>query len=126
MKHGQSVVPYALNSRKKFTHSTIKVPHQPTSSECVTTFPCSLPRACQNDMEGKLQKFAMVKLAKICCLSKMSTSIAYMLVTFSMPYLFILILNWKYIIIIIPKSTPPSFSFCCISLRIPLITLHYE
>ena len=59
MKLGQSVVPYALNSQKRVTHSTIKVLHQPTSSECVTTFPCSLPRACPNDNEGKLQKFAM-------------------------------------------------------------------
>ena len=25
------------------------------SSECVTTFPCSLPTACPNDNEGKLQ-----------------------------------------------------------------------
>ena len=60
MKLGQSVVPYALNSQKRVTHSTIKVLHQPTSSECVTTFPCSLPRACPNDNEGKLQKFAML------------------------------------------------------------------
>ena len=43
MKLGQSVVLYALNSQKRVTHSTIKVLHQPTSSECVTTFPCSLP-----------------------------------------------------------------------------------
>ena len=49
-----------LNSQKRFTHSTIKVLHQPTSSECVTTFPRSLPRACPNDNEGKLQKGAMI------------------------------------------------------------------
>ena len=60
MKLGQSVVPYALKSQKRVTHSTIKVLHHPTSSECVTTFPCSLPRACPNDNEGKLQKFAML------------------------------------------------------------------
>ena len=60
MKCGQYVVPYALNSQKKVTYSTIKVLHQPTSSECVTTFPCSLPRACPNDNECKLQKFAML------------------------------------------------------------------
>ena len=59
MKLCQSVVPYALNSQKRVTHSTIKVLHQPTSSECVTTFPCSLPRSCPNDIKGKLQKFAM-------------------------------------------------------------------
>ena len=59
MNNGQSVVPYAVNSQKRVTHSTIKVLHQPTSSECVTTFPCSLPRARPNDKEGKLQKFAM-------------------------------------------------------------------
>ena len=59
MKLGQSVVPYALNSLKRVTHSTIKVLHQPTSSECVTTFPYSLPRACPNHIKGKLQKFAM-------------------------------------------------------------------
>ena len=63
MKLGQSVVPYALNSQKRVTHSTIKVLHQPTSSECVTTFPCSLPSACPNDNEGKLQKVAMVLIA---------------------------------------------------------------
>ena len=62
MKLGQSVVPYALNSQKRVTHSTIKVLHQPTSSECVTTFPCSLPRAYPNDNKGKLQKFAMARL----------------------------------------------------------------
>ena len=46
MKIDQSVVPYALNSQKKRgTHSTIKVLHQPTSSECVTTFPYRLLRA---------------------------------------------------------------------------------
>ena len=55
IKLGQSIVPNALNSQKRVTHSTIKVLHQPTSSECVTTFPCSLPRACPNDIEGKLQ-----------------------------------------------------------------------
>ena len=55
MNLGQSVVPYALKSQKRVTHSTIKVLHQPTSSECVTTFPCSLPRACPNDNKGKLQ-----------------------------------------------------------------------
>ena len=59
MNLGQYVDPYALNSQQRVTHSTIKVLHQPTSSECVTTFPCSLPRACPNDIEGKLQKFAM-------------------------------------------------------------------
>ena len=59
MKLGQSLVPYALNSRKKVTHSTIKVLHQPTSPECVITFPCSLPRACPNDIGGKPQKCAM-------------------------------------------------------------------
>ena len=59
MNLGQSVVPYALKSQKRVTHSTIKVLHQPTSSECVTTFPCSLPRACPNDNGGKLQKRAM-------------------------------------------------------------------
>ena len=59
MMLGQSVVPYALNSQKRVTHSTIKILHQPTSSECVTTFPCSLPRAFPNDNEGKLQNFAM-------------------------------------------------------------------
>ena len=63
-KLGQSVVPYALISQKRVTHSTIKVLHQPTSSECVTTFPCSLPSACPNDNKGKLQKFAMVSLSK--------------------------------------------------------------
>ena len=57
MKFGQSVVPHALNRLKGVTHSTIKALHQPTSSECVTTFPCSLPRACPNDNEGKLQKY---------------------------------------------------------------------
>ena len=62
MKLGQSVVPYALNSQKRVTHSTIKVLHQPTSSECVSTFPCSLPRAYPNDNKGKLQKFAMARL----------------------------------------------------------------
>ena len=51
-----------INSQKRVTHSTIKVLHQPTSSECVTTFPCSLPRACPNDNEGKLQKFAMLPI----------------------------------------------------------------
>ena len=60
-KLGQSVVPYAPNSQNRVTHSTIKVLHQPTSSECVTIFPCSLPRACPNENEGKLQQFAMVK-----------------------------------------------------------------
>ena len=60
MKIGQSVFPYALNSKKTVTNSTLKVLHQPTSSECVTTFPCSLPRACPNDNEDKLQKFVMV------------------------------------------------------------------
>ena len=55
MKLGQSVVPHALNSQKRVTHSTIRVLHQPTSSECVTNFPCSLPRACPNDNECKLQ-----------------------------------------------------------------------
>ena len=64
MKLGQSVVPYAPNSQKRVTHSTIKVLHQPTSSECVTIFPCSLPRAFPNDNEGKLQKFAMLQLGK--------------------------------------------------------------
>ena len=59
LKLDQSVVPYAPNSQKKVTHSTIKVLHQPTSSECVTTFPCSLPRAWPNNNEGKLLKFAM-------------------------------------------------------------------
>ena len=59
MNRGQSVVPYALNSQKRVTHFTIKVLHQPISSECVTTFPCSLPKACPNDNDGKLQKFAM-------------------------------------------------------------------
>ena len=49
-----------LNSQKRVTHSTIQVHHQPTSSECETTFPCSLPRACPNVNEGKLQSFAMV------------------------------------------------------------------
>ena len=63
MKLCQSVVPYELDSQKRVTHSTIKVLHQPTSSECVTTFPCSLPRACPNDNEGKLQKFAMGQTA---------------------------------------------------------------
>ena len=61
MKFGQSVVPYVLNSQKRVTHSTIKVLHQPTSSECVTPFPCSLPRARPNDNVGKLQKFAMAQ-----------------------------------------------------------------
>ena len=65
IKLGQSVVPYALNNQKRVTHSTIKVLHQPTSSECVTTFPCSLPRACPNDIEGKLQKFAMTETGRI-------------------------------------------------------------
>ena len=65
MKLGQSVVPYELNSQKRVTHSTIKVLHQPTSSECVTTFPCSLPRAYPNDIEGKLQKFAMIMVGVI-------------------------------------------------------------
>ena len=65
MKHGQSEVQYVLNSQKRFTHSTIKVLPQPTSSECVTTFPCSLPRACPNDIEGKLQKFAMTETGRI-------------------------------------------------------------
>ena len=55
MKFGQSVFQYALNSPKRVTHSTIKVFHQPTFSECVSTFPCSLPRACPNENEGKLQ-----------------------------------------------------------------------
>ena len=64
MKHGQFVVPYSLNSQKRVTHSTIKVLHQPTSLECVTTFPCSLPRAYLNDIEGKLQKFAMAPLGR--------------------------------------------------------------
>ena len=60
MKIDQSVVPYALNSQKKRgTHSTIKVLHQPTSSECVTTFPYRLLRACPNDHKCKLQKYAM-------------------------------------------------------------------
>ena len=59
MKLRQYVVPYALNSQKRVTHSTIKVLHQPTSSECVPTFPCSLPRACPNDNKGQLQKFAI-------------------------------------------------------------------
>ena len=54
-----------INSQKRVTHSTIKVLHQPTSSECVTTFPCSLPRACPNDNEGKLQQFAMVSTAAV-------------------------------------------------------------
>ena len=62
MKLGQAVVPYALISQKRVTHSTFKVLQQPTSSECVTTFPCSLPQACPNDTEGKLQKFAMGRL----------------------------------------------------------------
>ena len=53
MKLGQSVVPCALNIPKRVTHSTIKVLHQQTSSECVITFPCSLPRACPNDNKGK-------------------------------------------------------------------------
>ena len=57
MKLVQSVVPYAIYSQKRVTHSTIKVLHQPTSSECVTPFPCRLPRACPNDNIGKLQKF---------------------------------------------------------------------
>ena len=41
------------------TQSTIKIIHHSSFSECVTTFPCSLPRTCPNDNEGKLQKFAM-------------------------------------------------------------------
>ena len=64
MKLGQFVVPYAPNSQKRVTHSTIKVLHQPTSSECVTTFPCSLPTACPNN-KGKLQKFAMYYIVKV-------------------------------------------------------------
>ena len=60
MMIGPSLFTYALNSQKRVTHSTIKVLHQPTSPECVTYFPCSLPRACSNDNEGKLQKFAMI------------------------------------------------------------------
>ena len=59
MRFGQSVFQYSLNSPKRVTHSTIKVLHQPTSSECVTTFSCSLPRACPNENKCKLQKFAM-------------------------------------------------------------------
>ena len=31
------------HSQKMLIHSTIKVFHQPTFSECVSTFPCSLP-----------------------------------------------------------------------------------
>ena len=61
MRIGQSIVPYALNNQKRVTHSTIKVLHQPTSSECITTFPCSLPRGCPNEKKGKLQKFAMMR-----------------------------------------------------------------
>ena len=53
IKLGQFVVPYAPKGQKRVTHSTIKVLHQPTSSECVTTFPCSLPRVCPNDNECK-------------------------------------------------------------------------
>ena len=56
MKLVQSVVPFALYSQKRVTHSTIKVLHHSTSSECVTTFPCSLSRACPNEhKEIKLQ-----------------------------------------------------------------------
>ena len=66
MKLGQFVVPNAINSQKRVTHSTIKALHQPTSSECVTTFPCSLPRACPNGIKGKLQKFAMVWVGQAC------------------------------------------------------------
>ena len=62
MKLGQSVVPYALNSQKRVTHSTIKVLHQQTFSECATTFPCSLPRACPNDNKCKLKKFATIRI----------------------------------------------------------------
>ena len=47
------------HSQKMLTHSTIKVLLQPTFSECVSTFPCSLPRACQNENQGKLHQFAM-------------------------------------------------------------------
>ena len=64
MKNVQSVFTYAQNSQKRVTHSTIKVLHQPTSSECVNTFHCSLPRACPNDNEGMLQKFAMIFIDK--------------------------------------------------------------
>ena len=69
MKIGQSVFTYALNSQKRVTHSTIKVLHQPTSPECVNTFPCSLPRACPNDNEGKLQKFEMIWTSVITVIS---------------------------------------------------------
>ena len=55
MKLGHSVVPYALNRQKRVTHSTFKVLHQPTSSECVTTFSCSLSRAGSNKLESKLE-----------------------------------------------------------------------
>ena len=54
MKLGQSVVPHALNSQKGVTHSTIKVLHHPNSSEYVTTFPCSLSRACPKKHDDKL------------------------------------------------------------------------
>ena len=49
-------------------YNRFKVLHQPSSSECVTTFPCSLPRACPNDNEGKLQKFAMawIGIERLC------------------------------------------------------------
>ena len=70
MKLVQSVVPYAPYSQKRVTHSTIKVLHQPTSSDCVTTFPCRLPRACPNDNKGKLQKLAMVGTSLILSLAQ--------------------------------------------------------
>ena len=41
--------------KKRVTQSTIEKLHQPSSSNCVTTFPCSLPITCPNDDEGKLQ-----------------------------------------------------------------------
>ena len=54
MKLGQSVVPYALNSQKSVTHSTIKVFHHPTSSEWVTTFFYSLSRVFPNEHKDNI------------------------------------------------------------------------
>ena len=44
---------------KVITHSTIKVFHHPTSSECVTAFPFSIYTACPNEHKDALLQFPM-------------------------------------------------------------------
>ena len=58
----ECVTIFRLYSKKRVTHSTIKVLHHSTSSECVTTFPCSLSRAYPN--EHKVPSEKLVRSAK--------------------------------------------------------------